>query len=711
MGAPLKQPQNRTFDDAKLSAMVEPLTIRIERRKGSQRTPIPMPQGEDGRPPGTGLSCDEIRQIEPWLVNDWAGGGYYEITVTDSTAPTPLIMKWEPFWNPTEFPEKTPPTLAEAVANRPQSVAAPLPKPLQVVPPMANPAFPGGFPPGLPAQPAAAPAPQPFYGYGQPYYAQQAYGQSQNYQQQAWQAENERRRTEDERRRAEEERRLMDEQTRKLQQELQAAKDAALRRDYEAQLERERSAAGERTKALEGQMNELRSMMTTLASNLQTNTQKNPELDALREANRQTAERLEREQRERADERRDQQLREMIKAQQEQSQRQFDMLKAQFDQQMTALARASENRGPDPAFTMMKEIITQNSQSLKDMAHQNSLQFERMQGMMMKPADLMLLTKESQGSVEHITDRMTQYFGNVIDMQSKVMEQALALQPQGSGAADMVRDGLSSIQSLAERYVGMKQTQSQVAAQAQVEMANAQVEAMRVQAQAEQAARSPAPQVVYAPPPPREQAQLSGATNGQRKTGAPGTASPQPGPLDQTKRLGRTDMEWFGPQLLGEVLQLREGVKMYLESISATPPRLDKKTGEPQGISVQQTSAGIVMAMQMVAQHQVVVPAMVDLLGQQRYADFLDILLPAAPQPFKDDVVSDLTKQLRSIGVTGQPVPVAAPSTANDNADDDDDDDGVEVEDDSPDTDDDNDGKVAAPPKPAPKKNGQRARA
>ena len=174
-------------------------------------------------------------------------------------------------------------------------------------------------------------------------------------------------------------------------------------------------------------------------------------------------------------------------------------------------------------------------------------------------------------------------------------------------------------------------------------------------------------------------------------------------PLDQTKRLGHTDLEWFGP-LLVEVLQLREGVNHYIESLKLE--RIDKQ-GDPEGISVDQAAAGVVQAMTIVAQQGVPVPAMVDLLNQQRYADFMDVLLPGAPQTYRDDVVQSVIVKLRQIGIRTEPVAAAVMQPAESD-DDDGDDDGDNAD---PNADPEADEHDAKPTSPPPRKKPTVARA
>src|SRR5262249_18018446 len=106
-GAPIKQPP-KTFDDAKLQAMTEPLTVRVERLKNNTRSPIPLPDNADGSPGSTGWSREEIQRIDAWVVREvrGGGGGLFEVSVTDSSQPNPIVMKWQPYFNPMDYPER-----------------------------------------------------------------------------------------------------------------------------------------------------------------------------------------------------------------------------------------------------------------------------------------------------------------------------------------------------------------------------------------------------------------------------------------------------------------------------------------------------------------------------------------------------------------------------------------------------------------------------
>src|SRR3990172_12838481 len=105
------------FDQSKLQGMHEPLTVRIEKLKGSVKQPIELP-AKDGAPPGTNWTRDEVLSLENWLLTKWSGGGYYRASGTDAKGSE---MIWEWVFDPRMYPERVPPNTAEAAyVNSPQ---------------------------------------------------------------------------------------------------------------------------------------------------------------------------------------------------------------------------------------------------------------------------------------------------------------------------------------------------------------------------------------------------------------------------------------------------------------------------------------------------------------------------------------------------------------------------------------------------------------
>lgn len=667
-----KPMQPKTYDDAKLQAMSEPLTIRIEKIKGNTRTPIPMPPGvgDDGLPTpgGTNLTKNDIRAIENWLVTEWAGGGLYEITVTDSSQPNAISMKWNPYWNPAQYPEKTPPPLVDPTTPNDAAPmpAAPMqhatqPQPQQVRP-MASP-FPNGLPPGLPTTAPSGPyAAQPYPYYPQPYYAPPPMPAmpppppigSPHWQ--TWQQEQERREREAEVR-AMRERELMRERE-------------ALEAKHRAELERERQAAEAKINGVNHQLSEMRNLIAQLTAQIQNPPKaQNTELEEMRR-------RYDDMQREREMERREQQTREMIRAMQEQSQKQIEMVMQQMRDFQARLAEASNNRH-DPLVAMMQEQNRLNTEALKEMARAQNDAISRLQGFIMNPRDMFTLARESSQSIDGVTEKMHRLFGGVIDMQARVMENALQLQPGGSGVIDVIRDGIASAKETVEKVVTSKQMEQRLAVEAQLQAQQAQVEYAQAMAQMQAQAQQGGAIVT---PPPAPQAQLAGAPAApveQPSNVTPITAASRvrlkrnvedPG---APRRLGHTDKEWFGP-ILPEVEQVRQLAAHYVESIGMNPPRLGADD-TPEGAAPEDVVQGVQQAVAMVIARGVTIRALNDLLMQDRFADFVDVLLPDLPQSYRDEVVQGLVQMKGK----GSPVQL-------DESDGEDDEDGEDGEDGEP---------------------------
>lgn len=112
MSANKPRREEAKFDVGKLNAMVEPLTVRIERKRGNSLQPIQLP-AKDGYPSGVGYTRDDIHGLENFLLTEWTGGGYYRGTVTDANSE---VLMWEFGWPPTVYPERVPPNTVSAVA-------------------------------------------------------------------------------------------------------------------------------------------------------------------------------------------------------------------------------------------------------------------------------------------------------------------------------------------------------------------------------------------------------------------------------------------------------------------------------------------------------------------------------------------------------------------------------------------------------------------
>jgi hypothetical protein len=616
-------PEKKVFDPVKLDSMVEPLSVRVEKMRGNARTMIPLPLGDDGSPAGSNWTKENIRTLETWLVNEWAGGGMYLISVTDSNQPM-TKMEWTSFYPPSEYPEKTPPTLAGA-ARDPQ---VPTPQPSQV---RSMGSFPSVFSNGLPT---ASPAPSQ----GQAFFVpQQSFStpRESNYQS-GFQGNQ---------MRADDERRRYEEQLRDMQGQLARAREEALQQQYRLELDRkiteaknEQAATNERFSRLEQLMER---MMTAAAR-----PAIDPQIEALKEQNRILAAQAENERREREAERRDRELRDLVARQAEESRRQLELITA-------------NNKGHDPMMMFLQENARQQIEAVKEQARNQTTQMQQLQTFMMNPRDIMAMSKESSNGLDQVTRQITGAYTDVFNMQRAAVDQILQLQGgDGNSTVALIEKGLDRASSFAERFISGKTKEATVAQQSQAQMAQAQAQAMTAQAMAmqAQAAAANAPQL---PEPMPTSTGLNGAgavasiaptpMNGHTAgVNDAWTTGPAPANAEMAKplpkRLGRTDLEWFGP-ILPKVEELRTGVSRFIGSLQMQPHRL-KKDGTVDGVEPEEATGMIMQAMTVVVQQQIPIAAMIDLLAQNRVADFMDVLLPDAPQSYRDDVAQGVMASL-----------------------------------------------------------------
>ncbi len=646
----------KVFDPVKLEAMVEPLHVRVEKNRGKVRTPIPLPAGESGATQGAEWSKEDVRGLEAWLVTEWSGGGYYIITVSDSTAPTPQKMEWEIYYHPNEYPEKTPPTLMAALSERP------IPQPQQVRPMVAFPsAFPNGFPSGvaqgiqMPTQQAyVTPLHQRVDGGYRDFYAAQTGAQ------------------------ADAERRRYEERIRELEAQAARAREAELAAQHRQDLERAEARMRAEQQAQNDRFSKLEQMIAALAQ-AQARPANDAAVQQLQEQNRILAAQAEAERREREAERRDRELRDQMQRQAEENRRQIELLTAQLN--------GNQNKGLDPLIMMLQENARQQIEAVRQ-------QMSQMTGFMMNPRDILAMAKESSNGLDQATRSITSTYQSIMEMQQKAVEQVLQLNsPGGSETIALVKEGLERASSFAERFIGGKTREAVTAQQAQAQMAAAQAQMAQAEAQALTAraammrqgqpqgtaptngapANAVRPPVAAQPVPVQPIAPVAGPQGETREwqtsadpkaqptNGAPAATAPSArdgwgvapvppiGPEVKVRRhLGRTDEEWFGP-ILPRVVQLREGVARFMESIAQTPPRL-KDDGHVDGVEPDEAAGLILQASMLVMQQQIPIAAMIDLLGQGRIADFMDTLLPDAPQPYRDEVAQMVLHELQGGG-------------------------------------------------------------
>ena len=650
---------SKVFDQTKLDAMEEPLTVRVERLKGGARTPIPLPASEEGGVQGTNWTKTDIAGLESWLVTQWAGGGWYEISITDSTQPIALKHDWQIFYSLQQHPERIPPTLQTSV---PQPPLPPQPPQPQASPMTTN--YPSSFPNGLPT---VLQQPQPQQPVGQPQTIwtqppqQPTWGQQPLYQRpdpaataavQTQAAMMTR----------------MEEQLRDAQAQLAKARDEQIAAQHRQELDRLETARIREAAATKDQLAKFEQMIASIAAGVTAKPAADPALEMLKEQNarlqaQMEADKREREaeKREREAERRDRETRDMIQRSQEDSRRAIEAMQAQMQ---AAVAAATANKGPDQMIMLMQENARQQIEAAKEQSRMQREQIISMQAGMLKPSEIIAMAKESSAGVESATRSMAMQYQSILDMQRKAVEQVMQLNPQGgSEIIPLVEKGLEKVSALAERYVGGKTREAVTQQQTQAQLAQANAQAMTAQASAmatqaamqrQQSAGLNGATVGPKPPIPAHPHHSTPTLNEAKPEVAPsktpgtddgwstGPVAPIATAPKIKKVLGHTDEEWFGP-ILPQVGQLRAGAAKFVESVKAAQAA-GVVEGKLEGIDSVQAAMAIAQATVAVVTQKIPILAMMELLMQERLAEFADVLLPDVPQAYRDDMVQALIK-------------------------------------------------------------------
>lgn len=590
-------PIAKIFDPVKLEAMQEPLAVRVEKIKGSTRTPIPLPAGEDGSAQGSNFSKEDVRGLEAWLVTEWAGGGMYSITVTDSSMPAPMKHDWTIYYNPQTHPEKTPPTLMAPV-QQPVAADNQPSQPQQVRSMAFPPAFPNGFPQQV-QQPQAQPGqPQQFY--------QQPPAWWQFPQAPAPRTELPLAGSSAAAAAADAERRRLEDQVRAMNEQLARAREEQLQAQHRQELERVRA---EQAAAIDGLKQTIAGLATTANARPAVDPAFQAQIEALKEQNRILAQAAENEKREREAERREREIKDMIARQADDSRRQAEearraqeQMQASFAAQLAAMTAANANKGPDPMIMFLQENARQQVESAREQARNQLAQMTAMQSFMMKPGEIMAMAKESSSGVDSATRSLTNTYQDIFQMQRAAIEQIVALQGNGgSETIALIEKGMERASSFAERFIGGKTKEAVTAQQSQAQMAQAQAAAMQAQAAALQAQAR-----MQATAAQQQQQQPDNGLNGIAAVAGPagdtrvaqtstvqpagqvitppadswttGPVLPSQPPSTVKKVLGRTDAEWFGP-ILPQVEELRKNVATFMHSIAQKPPTIkDRKS-------------------------------------------------------------------------------------------------------------------------------------
>ena len=384
-------------------------------------------------------------------------------------------------------------------------------------------------------------------------------------------------------------------------------------------------------------------------------------------------ERAERErERERYDrERRDEMMQRELKETREATERRFEQMQA-----------ASQNNKHDPMIEMLKENARASSENMREIARMQQLSTDKMSAFMVAPAQLAAIMKDNNTGADGVIRNI---IGSVSEIGNLYKNAAETIMQMSGGGGDppavrMIQEGVARASEVAERFLAVKR--DQVVSEAKVKTAEAQRDTTRIQAETQlrtqqmyAQAQAQRPQQQWRPPPPvvnapagaglggtqaHAQAAPQAAQQAPRPSNTNGQAAAQPraaqpaqpthvGPIDPYAQPAPTTPVHVGPidpypppppppNSTGPSEE--EVFGMALESV------LRLRRGVAEGkLTPDKTVDAILQGVEHVVSNNLVIPAFA-LFQQERWADFIDLMLPEAPQDFRIECVRILLEEV-----------------------------------------------------------------
>jgi hypothetical protein len=431
----------------------------------------------------------------------------------------------------------------------------------------------------------------------------------------------------------------------------------------------------------EAQTNALREQLAQLARAAETPKGETDEFRRLREEQDKQAAQFERERQaqerrlevERADrerererfdrERRDEILQREMKETREATERRFEQMQA-----------AASNTRHDPMIEMLKENARASSENMREIARMQAVSTDKMSAFMVAPAQLAAIMKDNSQGADGVIRNIIGSVSEIGNLYKNAAETIMQMSGGGGDppAARLIQEGIGRASEVAERFLAVKR--DQVISEGKVKTAEAMRDQTRIQADAHLRATQMQTQAAMAtgqhwsPPPPVANANSGGlggaqqasqqmarpaaqpSANGQPQSVQPvaqprppktvgpidlppeaarpqsaGPIDPYPQPPPPPNSTGPSEEEVFGVAL-ESVLRLRRGVAEG----KLTPDKVID---------------AILQGVEHVVTNNIVIPAFV-LFQQERWADFVDVMLPEAPQDFRAECVRIMIEEV-----------------------------------------------------------------
>lgn len=434
------------------------------------------------------------------------------------------------------------------------------------------------------------------------------------------------------RQQANEQIRSLQEEIRRLLENKTKPEDEELRRLREQLAEQQLAAIRQQS---EQQILALREQLARMAEK----PAESEELRRLREEQERQRREMERERERFEQQRREELMRQEIKEQKE-----------ALERQIQALIQAQSARANDPLIDALKETARLQAEQMREIARMQQQQTDKISAFMVPPAQLAKIMLDGRAGTDGLIKNVVDSVNGIVNMYKSAAEHAMQISGGGSDppVARIIQESMARAGEVAERYLTMKRDQMISEAKVKQAQAQAQAEAAKAAAAAAQArllqtpvsaglagvpVRSngyvmptPMPTPTVTTPPVSVPTSPTAAAAPPAPSEAP--TSDAPSAPSTASKAGPTEEEMFGVAL-ESVRRLRKGV-------------------EEGKLNPEQAVDAILQGVEYVTANQLTIPAFT-LFQQERWADFIDVLLPDAPQEFKTECVRILTEEVEVV--------------------------------------------------------------
>jgi len=358
-------------------------------------------------------------------------------------------------------------------------------------------------------------------------------------------------------------------------------------------------------------------------------------------------------------ERRDENLQRELKETREASERRFEQMQAAANQNANA---------SNPMIEALKETSRQGAEQMREMARMQNESTGRMAQFMVSPLQVAQMMKENNNGTDGIIRNIIGSVGEIGTLYKNAAETIMNMSGGGGDppAARLIQEGIGRASEVAERFLAVKR--DQVISEAKVKQAEAMRDQTKIQAEA--SLRSQAMhqqsqargQAQWSPPPPVTQA--GGGFGGQQQR-PPQQQPPQQaqaprpangngaarhvGPIDlpeepvRARTVGPIDIDVPPPEPpAGKRTEPSEEEVFGVALESVKRLRRGVATGQ---LNPDKTIDAILQGVQHVLTNQLMIPAFA-LFQQERWADFIDVMLPEALPDFKIECVRIMIEEI-----------------------------------------------------------------